>query len=74
MRKTLLTAIGALLIAASTAQIATAAETHHARKAQVTSHVTTSQQFRNANNSVARPATSSELGVYSGGWSAPAGQ
>jgi len=70
MRKTVLTTIGALLIAASTAQIATAAETHHTRKA----HATTSQQFRNANNAVAAPATSSELGVYSGGWSAPAGQ
>ena len=70
MRKTLFTATGALLIAASTAQIATAAETHHARKA----HVTTSQQFRNANNALAAPPASSELGVYSGGWSAPAGQ
>ena len=70
MRKTALTTMVALLIAASTAQIATAAETHHARKA----HAATSQQFRNANNSVAAPATSSELGVYSGGWSAPAGQ
>jgi len=70
MRKTALTTMVALLIAASTAQIATAAETHHARKA----HAATSQQFRNANNSVAAPAASSELGVYSGGWSAPAGQ
>ena len=70
MRKTVLTTLGALLIAASTAQIATAAETHHARKAQAT----TSQHFRNANNAVAAPTTSSELGVYSGGWSAPAGQ
>jgi hypothetical protein len=69
MRKTLLTTIGALLIAASTAQIATAAETHHARKP----HATTSQQFRNANDTVSAPAASSELGVYSGGWSAPAG-
>jgi hypothetical protein len=70
MRKSVLTTIGALLIAASTAQIATAAETHHARKA----HATTSQQFRNANNAVSAPATSTELWVYSGGWSAPAGQ
>jgi len=70
MRKTLLTATAALLIAASTAQIAMAAETHHARRA----HATTSQQFRNANNAVAAPATSSELGIYSRGWSAPAGR
>jgi hypothetical protein len=70
MRKNLLTTVAALMIAASTAQIATAAETHHARKA----HTTTSQQFRNANNAVATPTASSELGVYSRGWSAPAGQ
>jgi hypothetical protein len=70
MRKTVLTTIGALLMAASTAQIATAAETHHARKA----HATTIQHFRNTNNAVSAPAASSELGVYSGGWSAPAGQ
>jgi cytochrome c5 len=70
MRKTLLTAAAALLLAASTMQIATADETHHARKA----HTPTSQQFRNANNAVAAPAPSSELGVYSRGWSAPAGQ
>ena len=70
MRNTLLTMIATLLVAASTAQLATAAEAHHARNA----HATTSQQFRNANNAVAAPATSSELGVYSRGWSAPAGQ
>ena len=71
MRKTVLTTLGALLITAMTAQIATAAQPHHARKAQAA----TSQQFRNANNSVvSAPATSSGLGVYSGGWSAPAGQ
>lgn len=69
MRKPLLTAFAALIIAASTAQFASAAQTHRARKAQAT----TSQQFRNANNSVAAPAASSEIGVYSGGWSAPAG-
>ncbi len=70
MRKTLSVTAAALLITALTAQIATAAESHHARKA----HGTSSQQFRNANNAVATPPTSSELGVYSGGWSAPAGQ
>jgi hypothetical protein len=70
MRKPLFAAIGALLIAALNLQIATAAETRHARKA----HAATSQQFRNANNGLPAPATSSELGVYSGGWSAPAGQ
>lgn len=69
MRTTLFTTIAALLIAATSAQFADAAESHHARKA----HTATTQQFRNANNAVAAPAPSSELGVYSGGWSAPAG-
>jgi hypothetical protein len=67
MRNTLFAALAALLITTTATQVAAAAEPHHhAHKAQQ------SQQFRNANNAVA-PATSSELGVYSGGWSAPAG-
>jgi hypothetical protein len=45
MRKTILTIIGTLLIAGSTLQMATAAE-HHVR-----------EQFRNANNSVERSAS-----------------
>ncbi len=69
MRKILLTSLAALSIVAFTTEIATAAEPHHAHKA----HVTPSRQFRNANASAAAPATSSGLGVYSGGWSAPAG-
>jgi hypothetical protein len=71
MRKIILTAVGAAVIAMTGAQVASAGE-HHARKpqAQVT------QQFRNANNSVAWPtqAPTSYSGIYSGGWSAPAGQ
>lgn len=55
MRKILLTAVGALLIAASTAQLASAAESRHVYKA----HVTTNRQFRNANDAIAAPATSS---------------
>jgi type II secretory pathway pseudopilin PulG len=70
MRKIVLTVMGALLITVSTAQIASATQIHRARKVQAA----TSQQFRNARNSVAAPATSSELEIYSRGWSAPAGQ
>ena len=69
MRKIVLTSLAALSLAAFTTEIATAAEPHHAHKA----HATASRQFRNANAAVVAPAPSSELGVYSGGWSAPAG-
>jgi len=66
MRKTVLTLFGALLIAASAAQVASAGETHHARKVH---------QFRNANASVVvvPEAPAAYSGIYSGGWSAPAG-
>ncbi len=68
MRKTILTAIGAALIAVSTVQAASAAEHHHARKVE---------HFRNANNAVvvvqpSAPQVYPE--IYSGGWSAPAGR
>jgi uncharacterized membrane protein len=64
MRKTVLTALGAALIAVATTQIASAHEHHHARKVE---------QFRNANNAVVvAPASTPE--IYSGGWSAPAGR
>lgn len=69
MRKIFLTSLAALSLAAFTAEIAAAAEPHHTHRA----HATASRQFRNANDAVPAPATSSELGVYSGGWSAPAG-
>jgi hypothetical protein len=62
MRKTVLTLVGAALIAASTIQIASAGETHHTRKVQ---------QFRNANAAVV--VVPDYPYVYSGGWSAPAG-
>jgi hypothetical protein len=64
MRKTILTALGATLIALSMAQAASAAEQHHARKVQ---------QFRNANNAVI-VVQPSDPQIYSGGWSAPAGR
>jgi hypothetical protein len=62
MRKIVLSIFAALLMAASTTQVASAATTHHARKVQ---------QFRNANATVVTAPSSPY--VYSGGWSAPAG-
>jgi CHASE3 domain sensor protein len=50
MRKTVLTILGALLIAGSAVQMATASE-HHVRKSYRAS-IATSQQFRNAYNSI----------------------
>jgi uncharacterized membrane protein len=66
MRKIILTAVGAALIAVATIQIASANERNHARKVE---------QFRNANNAVVvvQPSNPSPE-VYSGGWSAPAGR
>ena len=70
MRKTVLTALGATLIAIATTQLASAQEAsinrhHHARKVE---------QFRNANNAVVVVQPPSTPEVYSGGWSAPAGR
>jgi hypothetical protein len=67
MRKIVLTAIGAALIAVSTAQAASAAEHHRARKVE---------QFRNANNAVVvvPQPTNPYSEVYSGGFSAWAGR
>jgi hypothetical protein len=62
MRKTILTVLGAVLVVASTAQLATAAEHHHARK-MVRAPV--GEQFRNANNSVASPAQPGWYSDYS---------
>ena len=75
MRKTVLTILGALLIAGSTVQMTAAAE-RHTRKAD-RAPVSTSQQFRNANDSLAWPSAEQQsLSVYSEGHviSAPAGQ
>jgi hypothetical protein len=63
MRKTVLTAVGAALIAIATTQLASAHEQHHARKVE---------RFRNANNAVVVQPSTPE--IYSGGWSAPAGR
>ena len=71
MKKIILTTVGAALIALSGVQMASASEHHHVRKERAPY----SEQFRNSNNSVAWPteAPSAYSGVYSGGWSAPAG-
>ena len=75
MRKTVLTILGALLIAGSTVQMTAAAE-RHTRKADHVP-VSTSQQFRNANDSLTWPSAEQQgLSDYSEGHviSAPAGQ
>jgi hypothetical protein len=64
MRKTILTALGAALIAVSMAQTASAGDRHQARKVE---------QFRNANNAVIVVPPSAPQN-YSGGYSAPAGR
>jgi hypothetical protein len=53
MQKKFLTLLSASLIAASTVQMASAAERHHARKVD---HAAASEQFRNANNALPRTA------------------
>jgi hypothetical protein len=62
MRKTILTVLGAALLVASTAQLATAAEHNRARKPV---RAPISEQFRNANNSVASPAQPGRYSDYS---------
>ena len=67
MRKTVLTVLGATLIAASATQFAAAAERHHVDKVERPA----ASQFHNANNSVAAPVQS---GWTYSGFSAPAGR
>jgi hypothetical protein len=70
MRRIASIALGALLIAASTAQIA-AAEHRHARKPH---RLLAIELLRNANNSVVPYAQSDWYSGYGGGISAPAGR
>jgi len=72
MRKTILTVLGATLVAAATIQMAAASE-HRARKA-FRAPAPASQQFRNAEDSVAWSAQPGWYSRYSGGFSAPAGR
>jgi hypothetical protein len=75
MRKTVLTILGALLVAGSTVQMTAAAE-RRARKVD-RAPVSTSQRFHNANDSLAWPSAEQQsLSDYSAGHviSAPAGR
>jgi hypothetical protein len=71
MRKTFLTLLAASLLAASSVQLASAAERHHAR-----TPAPVSQQLRNANNAVAWPVQPNWVSDYTEGHviSAPAGR
>jgi hypothetical protein len=73
MRKKILTILGVSLIAASSMQIAVAAEHHHARKV---CRAPASASFRNSNGSLAPPAPSNWNPDYTDGHalSAPAGR
>ena len=66
MRRTVLTLIGAALIASASVQVAAAGERHYVRQAPQAM----SQQVRNANAAVLPDSPI----LYSGGWSAPAGR
>jgi hypothetical protein len=66
MRKIILAAFGAALVAASTAEVAAAAQHRHARKAE---RAISGEQFRNANNA----ASPAQPGWSYSGYSAPAG-
>jgi hypothetical protein len=75
MRKTVLTVLGALLIAGSTVQLAAAAERHAHKPDRARAHAT--EQFRKANDSLISPSVEQQdLSDYSEGHviSAPAGQ
>ncbi len=71
MRKTILTLLALSLLTASSVQLASASERHHARKV-----TPATQQFRNANNAVAWPAQPNWVSDYTEGHviSAPAGR
>jgi hypothetical protein len=71
MRKTILTLLGVSLIAASTVQMAAAAEHHHARN---TVRAPASEQFRNSNAYAAPMTVQPDWSRYNGGMSAPAGR
>jgi len=73
MRKTILTIVGSALLAASTVQIAAAAEHHKARKVfRAPARVT--QEFRNSNAYWPAPSVYSGWSRYeNGAESAPAG-
>jgi hypothetical protein len=72
MRKTILTILGASLVAALTVQAAAASGTHHNRRLE---RAPAGEQFRNS-NAYAAPtyvAVQPDWSRYGGGMSAPAG-
>jgi Ni/Co efflux regulator RcnB len=73
MKKTVLTILGAALVAAATVQFAAAAERHHARKADRLT-APASEQFRNSNAAWPSQQVQPDWSHYSGGYSAPAGR
>jgi hypothetical protein len=73
MRKTILTLLGSALIAASAAQMASAAQPHRSHKAD-RAPVTTNEQFRNSNAAWESTAQPDWSRYSSGGLSAPAGR
>jgi hypothetical protein len=73
MKKTILTILGAALIAAATVQFAAAAERHHARKADRLA-APANEQLRNSNAAWPAQQVQPDWSNYSGGYSAPAGR
>jgi hypothetical protein len=75
MRNTILTILGASVVAALTVQTAVASEHHHVRKID---RVPASEQFRSSNAyaaaAPAHAAVQPDWSRYSGGISAPAGR
>ena len=73
MRRTILIVLGAVLISASSLEIAAAAEHHQVSHTHKLDRATVTEQFRRANNSVVSPSVAPEY--YEGhGLSAPAGR
>jgi hypothetical protein len=73
MRRTILTVLGAMLISASSLEIAAAAEHHHVSHTHKLDRAAASEHFRRASNSVISPSVAPDY--YEGhGLSAPAGR
>ena len=72
MRRTILTVLGAVLISASSLEIAAAAEYHHVRHTHKVDRAAETEQFRRADSVI---SLSVALEYYQGhGFSAPAGR
>jgi hypothetical protein len=73
MKKTILTILGSVLVAATTVQFAAAVERHHTGKADRLT-APASEQFRNSNAAWPSQQLQPDWSRYSGGFSAPAGR